>query len=101
MTFRCSLIATSTFLQIRLWANPLAIADSDFIEQGQMMEASDFTEPDENTSLRSCSDRIGPVLASRSNPSGTSVAMTILAASETIVVSWDPLLFNSSANLIP
>lgn len=66
-----------------------------------MMEASNFVEPDEITAPRSCSDRIGPVLASRSNPSVISVAITVLAASETIVVSWDPLLCNSSANLIP
>ena len=66
-----------------------------------MIEASNFTEPEEITAPRSCSERIGPVLVSLSNPCGTSVAITVFAASETIVVSWDPVLFNSSANLIP
>ena len=74
-------------LQIRLYAKPLAIAESDFIEQGQTMDASNFVEPEETDASRSCSERIGLVLASLLKPSGTSVAITVFAASETIVVN--------------
>ena len=77
------------------------MAERVFIEQGQMMDASNLVEPDETAASRSCSDRIMPAFASLSKPVGTSVSITVFAASETIVVNWDPFLLSSSANLIP